>query len=264
MSKVISFSSGKGGVGKTSLVANLGLLCAREGNRTLLVDGDWNLGKLGITLGVRARWTVDHVLRGEAAVGDACVPVRENLSLLCAPSGMVGFEELIETQRNQLYFELDRLAEDFDTVFFDHASGIHPSVLQFAAASHQQVIVTTAEPTSYTDAYAIMKLLSKRFGVREFGLIVTGTEDPAEAKRVIARFSDVARCHLGVRPSLLDIIPWEPKLAESIRRQQPFVERYPSHALTDRLTALLGRLLAVPLVPHHGLNFGYGLSQDFL
>jgi flagellar biosynthesis protein FlhG len=264
MSKVISFSSGKGGVGKTSLVANLGVLCAQSGQRTLLIDGDWNLGKLGITLGVRPRWTIQHVLQGEASMRDAVLPVRPELSLLGAPSGALGFEEMDEAKRNQVYYELDGLAGHYDTVFFDHASGIHSSVLQFVAASHQHVIVTTAEPTSYTDAYAIMKLLSKRFGVREFGLIVTGTEDPAEAKRVIARFSDVARCHLGVRPSLLDIIPWEPKLAESIRRQQPFVERYPSHALTDRLTALLGRLLAVPLVPHHGLNFGYGLSQDFL
>src|SRR6185437_8351034 len=123
MAKVISFSSGKGGVGKTTLVANLGLLWSKAGKRVLLVDGDWNLGKLAITLGVRAPRNIDHVLRGEVRLRDAVVRVRENLDLLAAPSGALGMEEMDEATRNRLFFELDTLALSYDTILFDHSSG---------------------------------------------------------------------------------------------------------------------------------------------
>src|SRR5690606_18909974 len=146
MSKVISFSSGKGGVGKTSLVANLGCLYAAQGKKTLLIDGDWSLGKLSIALGIRPQHTIDRVLKGEVTLFEAMEKVRDRLSLLAAPSGKVGFEELDEATRNGLFYQLDQLANLHDVVLLDHSSGIHWGVLQFAAASHQHVIVTTAEP----------------------------------------------------------------------------------------------------------------------
>lgn len=255
MARVISFSSGKGGVGKTSLVANLGCLLAAEGKRTLLIDGDWSLGKLGLTLGVRPVATIDRVLKGEITLVDATMKVRENLSLIAAPSGKIGFEELDEATRNALFYQLDQLSEQHDLIFLDHSSGIHSGVVQFAAASHQHVIVTTGEPTSYTDAYAIMKVLSRRFGVRRFGLLVTMSESHKETERVIARFSEVAESHLGVRVSLLDIVPWEQKMSESIRFQQPFVERYPGHELTRRFRVVLSELLRLPVNVSAGMQF---------
>ena len=255
MARVISFSSGKGGVGKTTLVANLGTLWARGGKRVLLVDGDWNLGKLGITLGARPKYTLDDVLQNRVSLRDAVHPLRDGLSLIASPSGLVGREELDEATRNRIYWELDALGYDYDTILFDHSSGIHWGVLQFAAAAHQHLVVTTAEPTAYTDAYAIMKVLATRFRIRDFSLVVTGTEEPAEAEKVIARFSDVARSHLGIRLNLLDIIPWEPKLSEAIRRQQPFVERYPAHAITGQLERLCRQLEQAPVYPLHGIQF---------
>ncbi len=258
MAKVISFSSGKGGVGKSSLATNLGCLFAQSGKRTLLIDGDWNLGKLSIMLGTRPKSTIDKVLKGEVTLLDAIEKVRENLSLLAAPSGKIGFEELDEATRNGLFYQLDGLNAVQDIILLDHSSGIHWSVLQFAAASHQHVIVTTAEPTSYTDAYAIMKVLSKRFGVRRFGLIVTMSENQSETERVITRFGDVVESHLGVRLQVLDIIPWEQKLAEAIRYQQPFVERYPGHEITRRFRRICLELDKLPRSVSTGLQFFSG------
>jgi len=257
MTRVISFSSGKGGVGKTTLVANMGHLWAKRGKRTLLLDGDWSLGKLSITLGVKTQSTIEKVLEGKVRISDAIQQVAPDLFLLAAPSGILGFEELSEESRTRLFYELEQLSGQFDLILFDHSSGVNWGVLQFAAASHQHVIVTTAEPTSYTDAYAIMKLLSKRFSVRDFCLLVTSSQAHAETDKVITRFIDVTRSHLDVRLRLLDIFPWEPKLAESIRRRQPFVGLYPSSDFTVRLERACQQLEEVGPTPSHGLHFFY-------
>ena len=258
MTQVISFSSGKGGVGKTSIVANLGYLYARQGKKVLLVDGDWALGKLSITLGVYPKWTIQQVLTGEIALQEAVCEVLPNLHLLASPSGVVGFEELSIESRNQLYFELEELGEIFDIILFDHSSGVHWGVLQFAAAAHQNIIVTTTEPTSYTDAYAIMKILSKRFSIRSFALLVTMSASRAETQKVFSKFGDLARQQLQIRLELLDILAWEPKLAESIRRQKLFVSSYPQAELTKQLCQL-GRVLEKRARHYnHGLNFFCG------
>jgi len=260
--KVVSFSSGKGGVGKTSLVANLGSLWASRGKKTLIIDADWTLGKLGIAMGVRPQWTVEKVLSGQIALTDALEKVSENLYLLASPSGLLGFEELDETCRNQLYFEIENLHDQFDLILLDHSSGLHSSVTAFAAAAHQHVVVTTSEPTSYTDAYAIMKILSQKYSVREFWLIVTMSHNSLETDKIMGRFMDVARSQLDVRVKLLDIFPWEPRLSEAIRKQKAFTSLFPKDAFTGKLTDICRKMDDSPISKNHGLRFFYGSMTE--
>lgn len=260
--RVISFSSGKGGVGKTSLVANLGSLWAGKGKKTLLIDGDWSLGKLGIAMGVRPKWTVNEVLEGRISLLEAIEAVGENLHLLASPSGLPGFEELDEIARNQLFFEVEQLRDQFDLILMDHSSGLHPSVTTFAAAAHQHVIVTAPEPTSYTDAYAIMKVLSTKYSVREFWLIVTMSHNQPESGKIIEKFMDITRSQLDVRVKLLDIYPWEPRLSDAIRRQKPFIDLFPHDHFTRRLGETCNKLDDFPVLQSHGLRFFYGVSTS--
>lgn len=253
--KVISLSSGKGGVGKTSLVANLGYTFASLGKNVLLIDGDWTLGKLGIALGVRPHWTVEEVLRQKILLREAVEPVAENLSLLASPSGSIGFDELDYVARRQLFFEIESFRDQFDIILIDHGSGIHASILEFAAASHHQLVVTTPEPTSYTDAYAIMKLLSKRYAIREFGLVVTNAPSDLETQSIVARFCDVARGHLDIRVTLLQTFPWEQNLAEALRKQKAFVELWPNVAFSRRLAQLTETIDRLSYTPRSGLQF---------
>lgn len=259
--RVISLSSGKGGVGKTSLAVNLGKQLAVKGKNVLLIDGDWSLGKLGIALGIRPQWTIDSVVEGKIGLRDAIQPIGKNLSLLASPSGVVGFEELNEAARYQLYFQMEQLQGQFDVILLDHGSGVHPSVLEFAAASHHQIIITTPEPTSYTDAYAIMKILSKKYAIRNFSLVVTMAPAAAETEAVVSRFCDVARDHLEVRVTHLDSFPWEPKLAEAFRRQKAFVELWPDSDFAAKLMKLAERLLSLPLAPSSGMRFFQELER---
>ena len=235
MTKIISFASGKGGVGKSSLVANLGVLFAKQKKRVLLIDADWALGKLSLMFDARPKWTVENVLNHTASMNEAVFELQPTLHLLASPSGIVGFEELSEATRHQLFFEIEQLAPRYDVVLLDHSSGVHWGVLPFAAAAHHHVIVTTPEPTSYMDAYAIMKILSKRFRVQNFSLIVTTHIDPHESGKIIERFLEVTRSNLGVRVQCMDILNWEPRVAESIRQRKPYVELFPLSHWTSAL-----------------------------
>lgn len=254
-------------MGKTTLVANLGSLWAKEGKKTLLIDGDWTLGKLSIAIGVRPKWTVEQVISGEIPLHMAVQKVNDNLFLLASPSGVIGLEQLDGTQRNQLYFDIESLGSEYDLVVFDHASGVDWDVLQFAAAAHQHVIVTTTEPTSYMDAYAIMKILSKRFGIRDFALVVTMSARGSETDQVLGRFTDFVREQLLIRLDLLDVFPWEPALAEAIRRQRPYVGLFPDSNLTSRFGRLCQKIEGAAVHPSGGLrffhhqNFGYHSSR---
>jgi len=255
--KVISFSSGKGGVGKTSLVSNLGSLWAQQGKKTLLIDGDWHLGKLGIAMGVRPQWTVEKVLSGTITLKDAITPISDSLSLLASPSGILGFEELDETSRHQLFYAIEDLHNEFDLILIDHSSGLHQGVTTFAAAAHQHVVVTTSEPTSYTDAYAVMKILSQRYSIREFGLVVTMSHDHAESQRIMERFIEITTAQLNVKIKLLEIFPWEPKLSLSIIKQRPFIDLYPRDPFTRKLSLICKKLDENPAARNHGLQFFY-------
>ncbi len=260
--KVISFSSGKGGVGKTSLVSNLGSLWANQGKKTLLIDGDWSLGKLGITMGVRPQWTIEKVLAGEISLKDALSKVSENLWLLASPTGVIGFEELDEVCRNQLFFEIENLQDEFELILLDHSSGLQSSVTAFAAAAHQHVVVTTSEPTSYTDAYAIMKVLSQKYSVRDFWLLVTMSHNVAESDKIMERFMDISRSQLDVKVRLLDIFPWEPRLSEAIRRQRAFTELFPNDGFTRKFADICNLLDISPVSTGNGLKFFYGSFSE--
>lgn len=257
MNKVISFSSGKGGVGKTSFVANMGVLWAQQGKKVLVVDGDWSLGKMALTLGVKPQWMINDVLEGKIGLREAVQGVTSHLSLLSSPSGVMGFEELSESQRNQLYYELDALKDDYDLVLIDHSSGVNWGVIQFAAAAHQHVIVTTAEPTSYMDAYAIIKILSQRFKVRNFQLVVTMSQELSETTRIIERFVDITQSHLDVRVLEVGHFSYEPKLAEALRTQKPFVTLFPELAFTQQLVGVCRTLDRLPCERGNGLKFFY-------
>jgi flagellar biosynthesis protein FlhG len=256
-SRVISFASGKGGVGKTALVSNLGHLWANEGKRTLLVDADWSLGKLSIAMGAKPKWTLENVLSGELSLEGAITELKPNLSLLASPSGVLGLEELSPDQRKLLFYELDALGSLYDFILLDHSSGISLGVLEFAAASHQHVIVTTPEPTSYTDAYAIMKILSKRYGINEFWLLITMSRNASDTQSVVARFSNLVQQNLEVKVNFLGAMPWDAEWTESIRKQTPLVEWNAASGSVRHLQDVRKSLANSEPKWDHGLKFFY-------
>ncbi len=254
---IVSFASGKGGVGKTTLVANLGTLWARRlQKRVLCVDADWVLGKLPIILGVTPPQSLSVVLEKDIPIRNIVHQVKEEypLFLVASPNGHQTWQELTALQRRVLFYELGSLVNDFDIVLLDHSSGAGPAVLEFASAAHTHVLATTIEPTSLTDAYAIIKMLAQTYRVQHFSLVLTQVHDCEQADAVCERFLNWVYDQLAVSVRVVGMIPFDMDFSRAIQLRQPYISLYP-HTQAAKKIEEIGEVLLEKRLQHHGLRF---------
>ena len=170
--RIIAITSGKGGVGKTNIVANLGYALCKAGNRVLIFDADLGLGNLDVLLGLTPHYNLSHVLEGKMKLPDIVVNGPGRLRILPASSGIQALTALTHGQRMNIFNELKLLLSDYDIVLVDTAAGISSNVLFFNASANEIMVVVTPEPTSITDAYALMKILAVKYQEKHFRLVV--------------------------------------------------------------------------------------------
>lgn len=256
---VISFASGKGGVGKSTVVSNLGCTLSRE-YKTLLIDADWFLGKLSFLFGKKPTWTLEHVLNGEVPIEKAVSKINENLFLLSSPSGLLSFNNIQSAERVLLFYELEKLMQSFDIVCLDHSSGIDDHILPFVAASHHHCILTTSEPASFADSYAIIKLLSKKFAVKTFQLVVSQVTHLASETERVRLFLNFTQKELLVKVNDLAFLPFEKELRASAYRQIPLVEEKKYHPFSQSILEMTRKL--IHLTPHQSAGLFYQLKES--
>ena len=157
--QVIAVASGKGGVGKTNVVANLAIALQRRGKRVVVIDADLGLANLDTLLGLNPHATLRHVLRGECSIKEVLVEGPAGIRIVPAASGYEDLTQLSDGQRLTLLDQVDSLDGDFDVLLIDTGAGISANVLFFATAAQETLVVVTPEPTSLTDAYALIKVL---------------------------------------------------------------------------------------------------------
>ena len=197
---VFTFSSGKGGVGKSSVAANLGTILARSGLRVLLVDGDFGLANLDLLLGVNSSITLEEVLAGEARIQDAVIGVEPNLWLLPSSAGLLEARDAPLGVRERLVRLFDAMPlGEMDAILVDIGAGIQANVLSLHSPTFHSFIVLTPEPTSLTDAYGLIKLLRRHCGITEVSVIVNQVTDGREAREVYQKLRDVAARFIDVR-----------------------------------------------------------------
>ena len=163
--QVIAVTSGKGGVGKSNTSINLSIALARKGKKVLLLDADLGLANINVMLGLRPEFNLSHVLNGEKSLSEILLPGPENIKIIPSSSGIQYMSELNERDIGLLIQVFSELEEDYDYLVIDTAAGISGSVLYFLKAAHQVVIIATDEPSSITDAYALIKVLKKEHGI---------------------------------------------------------------------------------------------------
>ena len=225
--QVIAVTSGKGGVGKTNVVANLGYALSRLHKRVLILDADMGLANIDVLLGLTPKYNLKHVLSGERSVSEVVIPGPGGMRILPASSGVQELADLNKEQKLCLLSELNYLHDETDVLLIDTSAGISSNVMYFNLAAQEILIVVSPEPTSITDAYAMMKVLFLKYSESHFKLLVNSAKSAQEAKDVFHNLSLVAQKFLNLSIDYWGYIPRDEHVVEAVRRQKALTELYP-------------------------------------
>lgn len=236
--RIISVTSGKGGVGKTNVVANLAYVMTRMGKRVLLLDADLGLGNLDVLLGLAPKYHIGHLLSGERRLEEILVHGPNGMLILPASSGVQELTTLTEGQQLSFISELDNLKESIDVVLIDTGAGISSNVLYFNMAAQEIIVIVSPEPTSITDGYAIMKVLFQKHGERRFKLIVNSIRSQREGLDVYNHLCMVADKYLDISIDYLGGIPYDENLPKAVREQKAITEIYPHSKASEAIYEL--------------------------
>lgn len=243
--QVISVTSGKGGVGKTAVAANVAVVLARMGKKVLIIDADLGLANVDVVFGLTPQYNLNHFFAGEKSLREIVVEGPEGVQILPAGSGIQSVTHLSSDQRMRFLDAMDDFHGDFDFILIDTEAGISENVTYFNVAAQEILVVTTPDPTAITDAYAIMKLLSTKFHERRFNLIVNSVVDPDEALDVYKKLTLVSNRYLDISIDYLGCIPYDKRMRESISRQTVMVELYPKSKISSSFEDLAESLTSV-------------------
>jgi len=231
--KIIAVSSGKGGVGKTNIVANLGYLLSSMGKKVLIMDTDLGLGNLDVLLGLTPRFNISHVLSNEITIADIVVDGPGNLKILPASSGIQTLTHLNLQQLESIREQMLSLAADFDALLIDTAAGISTNVLFFNASARDVYVVVTPDLTAITDAYALMKVLSLQYGITRFNLLVNQAGSDKEAREIFNHLQLVTHQFLDISIHLKGHILKDDNIARGVRCQRMVSDIYPNSSASD-------------------------------
>lgn len=219
MTHTISITSGKGGVGKTTLVCNLAVELARQGQKVLILDGDLGMANVDLMFGKRAHLTLEHVLRGQAELEKIIVPMAEHIDLIAGGHGIYGMSTLSSFDRQRLMDQVNTLNNRYDYLLIDTAPGIDENVLYLNSAAREIIVTATPDPASIKDSYALIKVLNQRYRETRFSILPNMVANEDEAKSVFARLSDVANHFLCVSLDYRGFVPMDLNLRQSTKNQ---------------------------------------------
>jgi flagellar biosynthesis protein FlhG len=225
--KTIVIASGKGGVGKTNITANLAVALSKTGKKVLVFDADLGLCNINVLLNLTTKYTIKDLFMGEKRLKDIIVDGPGGIKILPASSGIQELTALDEFQRLRLIEEFELYDEDVDYLLIDAPSGISSNVAFFCTAAQDIIIVTSAEPTALTDAYALIKVLFINHQEKNFKVLINEVKNEAEATDVYMRLSDAAEQFLSISLDYMGFIPYDESIPMAVRQQKALMEIYP-------------------------------------
>ena len=242
--RTLAVISGKGGVGKSNVVANLAVAMGEMGASVLVLDADLGQANQDVLLGVHPRVDLLSVLRGECSLEDILIEGPAGVKLVPAGSGDPLLADVDDVRRERLFREIGALAAESDIVLIDNASGASRQAAGFALAAREVVVITTPEPTAYADSYGLIKVLARQGLATQPGVLVNFSTSVEDAEEVAHRLASVCRRFLRVQVHMLGHVPIDPALSQAVRRQEPVVVSYPNSPSARALTTLAERLLS--------------------
>jgi flagellar biosynthesis protein FlhG len=258
--RVLTISSGKGGVGKTNIAINLAIAFSEIGKKTIVMDADLGLANVNVILGIIPKFNLYHVIKKQKSMRDIIVDTQFGIQIVAGASGFSQLANLSEDDRGEFVKSLKSLAYA-DYIIIDTGAGVSPNVLTFLRSADEAIIVTTPEPTAITDAYGIIKSISTEVNGPSIKLVVNRVRSVLEGKKVADRVISIAGQFLNIKVASLGFIFEDPVVQRAVVKQDPFVKSAPNSKASQSIKHLMSRLAHIEY-PDGG-GFGRFLKNIF-
>jgi flagellar biosynthesis protein FlhG len=259
--KVIAVTGGKGGVGKTNVTLNTAISLAQQGKRVMVLDADLGLANVDVLLGLRVEKNLSHVLSGECTLDEVLVEGPYGIKIAPASSGSQSMTELTPTEHAGLIRAFSELQSQIDVLIVDTAAGISDMVLSFSKASQDIIMVVCDEPTSLTDAYALIKILNKEHGIFRFKIVANMVRSMREGDELFSKLTKVTNRFLDVALELVAVIPFDENVRKSVRKQKAIVEAFPTSPAALAIRRLAKKAIEWPIPNQPGGHLEFFLEQ---
>lgn len=240
--RTISITSGKGGVGKTTVVANMATQLAKLGKSVLILDGDLGMANVDIMFGVRSKYSIYDLLHSGRKVEEVLTQLAPQIWLLPGGSGHVDLQNLNDFEKRILLEQLSGIKQKFDYLLVDTAPGIDSNVMYFNTSAQEICVVVTPDPSSFTDAYALIKVLNTYHQENKFFIIANQVRDEQEGMAVFQKLSDISQKFLFISLDYLGAIPSDISIRRATKAQQICIQSYPDAIASQSIKRIVERI----------------------
>lgn len=258
---VIAVTAGKGGVGKSNVSVNLAIGLAKKRKKVLLLDADLGLANVDVMLGLHAKYNLSHVIDGSCSLSDIILTGPENIKVIPASSGTEAMTRLSNMEHAGIINAFNEIIDDLDYLIIDTAAGISDSVLSFVRSSQEVIVVVCDEPTSLTDAYALIKVMNRHYGWTNFHVLANMVRQERYGRELFNKLFRVCDQFLDVNLDYLGALPFDEKIHESVKKQKPVLLEYPDTQASLVLKQLANTVDHWPQTYHLGGNTSFFLER---
>ncbi|BFM11758.1 flagellar synthesis regulator FleN [Simiduia litorea] len=245
--QVIAVTGGKGGVGKSNISVNMSIALAQLGRRVMLLDADLGLANVDVLLGIRANKTLADVLSGECSLREVLINGPGGVRIVPASSGVQQMASLSKQQHGALIRAFSDISDQLDVLVIDTAAGISDTVVSFVRAANEALVVVCDEPSSVTDAYALIKLLHRDAGMQRFRVVANMTRSANEGQLLVKRLQQVCDKFLDVALQFEGSVPFDENVRKAVQHQKALVEYSPQSKASIAIKSLAKRVSEWPL-----------------
>ncbi|MBA2649973.1 MAG: MinD/ParA family protein [Legionella sp.] len=258
---VFAITAGKGGVGKSNVAANLSIALAQKNKQVMLLDADLGIGNIDILLGLQANYNIAHVLKGECALSDIILKGPCNVSVIPAASGADFMTKLSPAEHAGIINSFSELTDNLDYLIIDTAAGISDTVLSFARSSQELIVLLCDEPTSMADAFALIKLMYKRYKRSHFHILVNMVRRLKDGRALFNKLCKISEQFLDIQLDYLGALPFDEKVHQAVKKQEAVLLAYPDAYVSQAFTSLAKRILDRPYTSSLGGNTSFFLER---
>ncbi|MBB6523456.1 MinD/ParA family protein [Pseudoteredinibacter isoporae] len=245
--QVIAVTGGKGGVGKSNISVNLSIALAELHRRVVLLDADLGLANVDVLLGLKAQYNLADVLSGERRLPEIMISGPSGVDIVPAASGVQQMATLGDQEHAALIRAFSDIADNLDVLVIDTAAGISDSVVSFVRAANEILVVVCDEPSSITDAYALIKLMNTEYGTFRFRVVANMTRNNQEGSKLFAKLNAVCQRFLDVSLQYIGHIPFDENVRKAVQKQTPILEYAPRSKAAQAIRTLAQKVDELPL-----------------